>query len=221
MITLCPCAGHGGEHRGTAIPGGPDEAAWALSMSGRVDRHIRALCRPGLRSVKLRLYDQSLALDDRGVLAEANGCTLALPIHVNAGPLTLRGMSCFVWPGDELGLLAAKAIRAARPRELVGTCKSIVTVSLAGGHWTRDARAVLRPHIKRGFSACLVECGFARPDREHLVRISTQDQIAAAITAGGLAVYEEVHRDRADTQRADRPGRARANRYDTGGRERE
>ncbi len=183
-------AGHGGpDDRGTHIPDGPCEADWTLSQGYWTELAIRDLGIP-VRVVRIRPYDQALGLEERGRLALAPPCDLVLSSHVNAGPLSLHGMSCFVLPGDPVAMRVAEAIVAARPSELIGTARKIVTIKHRRGHWTRDARAVLMAYA--GLTCVLVENGFAVTDARHLLDRKIQQAIAKAHAAGVMAYYQGV-----------------------------
>jgi N-acetylmuramoyl-L-alanine amidase len=173
-------AGHGGDQRGTAIPDGPDEADYVLGLAQRLDQHLRA---EGHRPVLLRHYDQAISLPERGRLAAVNGCQQVLSLHVNAGAPTLRGLSCFVWPGDTAALDLARRIVARRPPELIGTCQSVVVIHPTDPeHWTQRARAVLRPYWPaRDISAVLLEVGFARTDTDALLSLDLQQRLCTAL----------------------------------------
>jgi N-acetylmuramoyl-L-alanine amidase len=194
--------GHGGQGRGTAIPGGPDEADYCLSFANRVQAELK---RHGVPCIMLREYDQSITLHQRGELAEANRCGLTVSLHVNNGDRSLCGLSCFVWPGDDVGLSLAMRVVESAPWSLHGTAKPIVQIIDEPGHWTGSARAVLRPHTSRQIAACLIELGFAYTDTEALLDLGAQAHLAKIIAD---CIAQEVQRGRADDERADESGRA-------------
>jgi N-acetylmuramoyl-L-alanine amidase len=183
--------GHGGDARGTSLPcgvGSIDEADWALAQARRVEAEIH-LAKLPVATVLLRHSDQYLPLSERGRLAKVNNCTLVLSLHVNAGPPTLRGLSCFVLSGDTYGKTVAGAILQRRPAELVGTCRALVECSTADG-WTANALAVIGSYH---CPCVLTEHGFARTDTKALLNISTQQALALAQVAGVRAYLEAIN----------------------------
>jgi N-acetylmuramoyl-L-alanine amidase len=148
--------GHGGRSRGTT-EGGIDEADVVLDL-GRALAHRCENIWPDDDTPLLRDSDIDCGLEHGGMRAVQHGCSLALVLHVNAGPPTLSGGLVFVMPSDRAARDAGRAILDAYPRQLSpARAEPIAVRAHDPEHWTRAARNVMMPYVSRGVSAVLVE----------------------------------------------------------------
>jgi N-acetylmuramoyl-L-alanine amidase len=94
--------GHGGEQVGAAGPGGLREKQLTLQIARRVAKRLQRL---GARVVLTRLGDETVALDQRAALANAQKADLFISIHLNSMPGRARART----HGVETYFLSANA----------------------------------------------------------------------------------------------------------------
>ena len=168
MLIVAIDPGHGGpDDRGT-LDAGFVEAEYVMRFGGYLAARLESSGAP-VRTALTRCRDMSVGLEARGRIAHANAADLALSVHVNAGPPTLRGAMAFCWPGDARGRLVAEAFAAAVPPGLQRHASSVVEAT--GGYdpdhrWLQRPRAVMWPHARRGRSVVLLELGYRTHHRD-------------------------------------------------------
>ncbi len=182
MLNVVVDPGHGGMNFG-ACHNGLIEKDVTLLLGLEL---LRSFYSTGLAEMYITRYrDTTVSLGHRGRLTR--DADFVLSIHVNASPVPqARGMTCYYWPGNEVGKAVAQSILDASPITLRSGLSPIPAYNDpedSSDNWIEAPKAVLKVHVP---TAVLVEVGFATNyrDREFLLSTVGRASVVSSLRQG-------------------------------------
>lgn len=180
MIRICIDPGHGGpDDRGAQSEWLGDEADYVLDFAFRLSNVLRAARH---NAVMTRVDDSPVSWQARRAIA--HGCDIVIPIHINAGPGEMRGLTTYHWPGNARGYAVAREIADTAPTGLRRARPDRRTFAANRSEaWLRYAAKVVGAYRE---TATLVELGFGsnRKDAELLADPLVQSGLIGSILCG-------------------------------------